>query len=862
MLRIHSRFLFLLLLFVVVAPVMAAPALTVTITHNGNAGVNSVDFATSSDTGTVTVTLNNTSPTDPTAGDITLHVALAGGLTLDNVTVQTGATFLCDASANCITSDIIPANGSASITFTVIAPGAAAAGPFTNSVTVTGGGAADANASDATAFAIVTPVINLRITGLTHVGNTGANNKDFFTNTNNGTVTATIQNTGTIATTDPVTLTIILDGGLTFNAGGGTYFMSCGPAGGTTVTCTSVVLFKPGEGDTITFTVNAPGVLANDRINRAFLSGSGTSPTVVSDPVSFSIVPSGAATATSTGTVTVTPLPTFPIPTFTPVGTLVGAGTAVATATLIPNPPTSTPVPRPANAGQAVGPIPRPGVTVVVDRDGVNVRLLPALGAEVIANVNAGFTTDILARSPDNEWVQVLIGGQLGWIGTPVLAIIAGDLNAAPVADPRTIPYGGFENPRAGITNVTSSFTGKLQTSGLRVRGGPSRAYPVLANAPRYTIFPLLGRTADNVWLQVNFEGTLGWVATQFVELQQGLGTLDQLPIDGIVADGLPISQPTTDSYNDTLSLMQARLDLAQPSLDAIRAIWTSIALGQRAQCANFPARPTGINIPNPVLAPFYATLYPLNTDFNDAMAALRQAIDLFIDVCRSQQPTDGLVGQPVVQNALDAINRADTLFVTLRQRLAALLPASGPVGDDECLFTFQNRSQIVPRLRLNEAQLTHLTARNFVTGFCFDAGVGQSLKLQALRFTGNAAPRLTVSAFNNPTNFIGSSELSEEVKDVSIQPIMITETGRYIVIVADLDGAPNATLDGQIALLLSDVTGSTGLGSPTLSIDAAGNLIVTQGGLPAGTPGVSIGLTPGISVTATRTPIPTLDIG
>ena len=44
----------------------------------------------------------------------------------------------------------------------------------------------------------------------------------------------------------------------------------------------------------------------------------------------------------------------------------------------------------------------------------------------------------------------------------------------------------GFENPRAGITSATSQYTGKLQLSGLRVRGGPGRAYPVLANAPRY----------------------------------------------------------------------------------------------------------------------------------------------------------------------------------------------------------------------------------------------------------------------------------------------------------------------------------------------------------------------------------------
>src|SRR5690606_35967633 len=215
--------------------------------------------------------------------------------------------------------------------------------------------------------------------------------------------------------------------------------------------------------------------------------------------------------------------------TFTPIPTV----TPTHTPTFIPPPPTRTPLPRPANAGQAV-PIPPTGITFVVNRDGVNLRLLPAIGAEVIGNVNAGFTAEVEARSADNEWVRFDLDGQQAWIGVPVITILTGDLNAAPVADPRTIPFGGWENPRAGLTSATSPYTGRLADSGLRIRSGPGRAYVVLANAPRYTVFPLLGRTASNNWVQVNFEGTLGWVATEFVELQQGLGVLDALPINGI----------------------------------------------------------------------------------------------------------------------------------------------------------------------------------------------------------------------------------------------------------------------------------------------------------------------------------------
>ncbi len=584
--------------------------------------------------------------------------------------------------------------------------------------------------------------------------------------------------------------------------------------------------------------MQAPSTIAYDKTISVFVSGGGVAAFLANDGTKYSIVTSG--TATPTGTVGPSPTATFPLPSFTPPPSLI-VPTSIPTATLIPPPATRTPLPRPANAGQAVGPIPHPDVTVVVDRDGVNVRLLPAIGAEVIATVNAGYSTNILARSGDNQWVQVEIGGQLGWIGLAVLAVVNGDLNSAPIGDPRTVPYGGFENPRAGLTSVTSQFTGKLQNSGLRVRGGPGRAYPVLANAPRYTIFPLLGRTLNNTWVQVNFEGTLGWVAAQFVDFQQGLGVFDQLPVDGIVADALPISVPTGDSYIDTLRLMLSRVELAQPSLDQVRSIWTNVALGGRATCGGYPARPTDYNIPNPVLAPYYATLYPLQTDFNGAMGNLRQAIDLLIDACNTPQPPEGLVGQPVVQAALDAINAADASFVSLRQRLHDLLPSDQPITDDECLFTFNDRSEIVPRLRINEAQIVTLSTNHFVKGFCFDGGEGQSLSIQALVINGTARPRLTVSAFDNATNFIGTAQIQADGTTATISPILITQTGRYILIVADLDGGENnEPLQGDIALLLTDGTG--GLGGPQLAIDPdTGNVIVTAGGYVApATPGVS----------------------
>ncbi|MBZ0286771.1 MAG: SH3 domain-containing protein, partial [Anaerolineae bacterium] len=383
--------------------------------------------------------------------------------------------------------------------------------------------------------------------------------------------------------------------------------------------------------------------------------------------------------------------------------------------------------------------LPQTSITILVNRDGVNVRVAPALGAEVLGFVQAGWTAPATGRSPDNQWVRIDFNGQEGWIGLAVINVF-GDLNVLPVADPRSIPYGGFESPRSGSTSATSGISGRLALSGLRLRAGPGTAYPVLANPPRYTVFPLLGRTANNAWLQVNFNGTLGWLVTEWVEIQGG-ASIVSLPIDGVVADAAPQSEDTRENYMGTLKLMLARIDLAQPSLDSIRGTWTTVALGQRSACQNFPARPSDMNIANPLLAAFYPTLNPLLTDFNIAMTNLRQAIDLWLEACGQPQPASGVIGQATVQGALGIIQVTDGQFADLRRRLNELIPPEVTLGADECLFTFREQFDVLKIITKGQLVLDAFDRRKTATGYCIDVNAGDALRIEVLKVSGNVEP-------------------------------------------------------------------------------------------------------------------------
>jgi len=464
------------------------------------------------------------------------------------------------------------------------------------------------------------------------------------------------------------------------------------------------------------------------------------------------------------------------------------------------------------------------GVRVVVVNEFANVRIIPAIGADVIATVPAGTPFNIVtARNPDGDWLRVDFNGNEGWVNIATLTVLEGDIAALPVADPRTIPFGGFEAPRAGMSSATSNIFGTLRNSGVRLRAGPSTGYPVLANIPRFAVFPVTGRTLSNEWIQINYEGTLGWIVARVVQLDTAVSSL---PVNGVIADSPPLSDATADSFVAVLRLMLDRLDLAQPTLDEMRRRWTDSALTGRASCQPYPARPSDFNVADDILAAFYPTLNPLVTLFNDAMFNTRKSVDLFIEVC-NQPGTGNPVGQATVIGALQTIGLADSQYAELRQRITALIPPDREIGEDECLFTFQNRSEILPVIVPAQIYLDSFTPARIATGYCIDILPGQNLLFETLQKPGsNIVHQMSISPFDNPTNFIAVGSGTVEGR-LLLGPVLFTEPGRYLIVlsnIADLE----EPLQGEFALFVSIATGITG---NQLNLDENGEVIL---GTPA----------------------------
>jgi uncharacterized protein YraI len=455
------------------------------------------------------------------------------------------------------------------------------------------------------------------------------------------------------------------------------------------------------------------------------------------------------------------------------------------------------------------------GVRAVTLNDNTNIRLAPAFGADILATVPAGQFFDVVtARSPDGDWIRIDYLGNEGWVHTAPLSILAGDVRLLPVADPRTIPFGGFAAPRSGQSPQVGPVSG-VTTHNVHLRAGPSTAYPSLAHLWHDTPISLTGRTAASNWYQANFEGLLGWVSATYVTVFGAQG-VEGLPVDGIVATSPPISNDTRDAYITQLTFMRERVDAAQVSLDQIRGMWTDASIAGRTTCQSFPAQPSDMQIAQPLLAAFYPTLNPLLRDFNAAMVDIRLAINLYIEACN--QPGSGNpIGVATVQGALEVVNRADSMLSSLRQRLNDLIP---DFGEGRCVFTFNGQTETMPNISLGVVYREQFTARDFIKGYCLPVEAGRRLNIQAISLPGgNIVQYIAISPLADPTTFLKAGQ-SGIGGDITVSPIDIPYAGVYLMVYADQgQGLRDEPPQGETAFVVTDITSGN---APTLIYDAA----------------------------------------
>lgn len=136
-----------------------------------------------------------------------------------------------------------------------------------------------------------------------------------------------------------------------------------------------------------------------------------------------------------------------------------------------------------------------------VTADRLNLRDGIGVDSRVLVQLPAGTQVSKLAANPENTWFRVqTANGTIGWIAAKFAADVA-----APAA------------PAAVVTL-------RVTTTGLNLRDGPGTDHPVLVQLPDGARVTRLDGSGDGQWAKVKTsKGTIGWVSTKFVTVDDGI---------------------------------------------------------------------------------------------------------------------------------------------------------------------------------------------------------------------------------------------------------------------------------------------------------------------------------------------------
>lgn len=168
------------------------------------------------------------------------------------------------------------------------------------------------------------------------------------------------------------------------------------------------------------------------------------------------------------------------------------------------------------------------GNATIVNASRVNLRSGPGAGFPVVTVLSAGQQLTLLGANADASWYQVQTTyGQIGWVAARFVSA-----NYGGIVVPQTAPTGG----QAAV--VTTPF--------LNIRSGPGANFQDIGTLSQYQSFNLVGRNADNSWVQINIPGGIqgGWVSGRYISSGTPISYLPLISNTG-VSQAYPQAVPT-----------------------------------------------------------------------------------------------------------------------------------------------------------------------------------------------------------------------------------------------------------------------------------------------------------------------------
>jgi uncharacterized protein YraI len=152
---------------------------------------------------------------------------------------------------------------------------------------------------------------------------------------------------------------------------------------------------------------------------------------------------------------------------------------------------------------------PTPEEPAVIVLGEMNIRSGAGTEYDIIGSATAGQEFGITGKNQEEDWWQIDFEGKTGWIYAPFV-VASGTENVpvvavAPTPTEDSIPATATTEPEAAAPLATANGL-------INVRSGPGTVYSVLGEASTGQQFAILGKSQDEEWWQIDFEGQTGWI--------------------------------------------------------------------------------------------------------------------------------------------------------------------------------------------------------------------------------------------------------------------------------------------------------------------------------------------------------------
>ena len=199
-----------------------------------------------------------------------------------------------------------------------------------------------------------------------------------------------------------------------------------------------------------------------------------------------------------------------------------------------------------------------------------NVRTAPSLNAGILFSVGRGQVYPLIAVNGPNGWLQIQVNNTTGWISGNFVSVENAD--NVPVIDYE------FENLDPVIQEeIGEDRSGpfdssvRIGTKVLNLREAATTSSRILGQVYRDQVYPVLARNESNGWLQINVNGTVGWISETYTVVTNPENT----PV--VNTDGLLPEQ----GDNTTAQIFAGRLNVRNgPGVSF--AVIAKVNLGER----------------------------------------------------------------------------------------------------------------------------------------------------------------------------------------------------------------------------------------------------------------------------------------